>query len=148
MVEIFAIAFSLLLRIAQKRREFDHQGLEETVGEVCDRFSVGFSQTPERTYMAFPKPTSKPFTCEFCVFIRLFSFASMSTLQINTHDHLRDACSSSAPFVISRRGDGPVQAQSAALHRELLRLHEWSTHPGGCCPLCRKTSRRPHNRSS
>jgi hypothetical protein len=38
MVEIFASAFSLLLRIAQKRREFDHQGLEETVGEVCDRF--------------------------------------------------------------------------------------------------------------
>ena len=38
MVEIFAIAFSLLLRIAQKRRKFDHQGSEETVREVCDRF--------------------------------------------------------------------------------------------------------------
>ncbi len=34
MVEIFAIGFSLLLRIAQQRREFDHQGLEETVREV------------------------------------------------------------------------------------------------------------------
>jgi len=34
MVEIFAIKFSLLMRIAQKRREFDHQGLEETVREV------------------------------------------------------------------------------------------------------------------
>src|SRR5229473_1487067 len=50
MVEIFAIKFSLLLRIAQKRREFDHQGLEETVREVCDRFYVGFSQTPQSAH--------------------------------------------------------------------------------------------------
>ena len=54
MVEIFAIAFSLLLRIAQKRREFDHQGRKKRSEKSVIDFRLGFRKH-RRGRMAFPK---------------------------------------------------------------------------------------------
>ena len=42
MVEIFAIGFSLLLRIAQKRREFDHQAWKKRSEKSVIDFRWGF----------------------------------------------------------------------------------------------------------